>query len=424
MGLLDKFKKKTMDKDLTENAVNDATAQPTEASTKETVTTTSEKTANDGRRFTFVVEDTFQLLDNQGIVVVGNLHGKIAVEDAVYIMHPNGQITLSVINGIEINKGETAQTAEDQPIAIKLSDIKDKAQIQKYTVLTSIRPQTAVDVNKAVENGQLLGLSMEFPRFNQDPNFMSLFVYVACHAHFITPVHINKEPERKGDGTAVFTKDTKMGFLSLTHPSDETKRHLPIFTDWKALRKWENMFNQERVPKVMVVSFPDVVALVKKDLSGAILNPFGPVPVLLSDEYIEKITSLEGYRAEFINKEKQDAKQVKVQSEEQILVGVPAETEEVKLIRETVRAVVTPNADINQVYMLLKLDHLKNKSYFLVVDCDKETEKDSFNQIAAAVKPYLSEVKYLDMISYEQLGNRIKGMENKGLIFDRATFWK
>ena len=133
-----------------------------------------QSTANDDRRFTLVVDDTFQLLDNKGIVVAGKVHGKVKVGDAVYIFRPGGSVMLTQVHSMEIGLGTTATEAENQHVAIRLTDIKDKKEIAKFSVLTSIRPQTVVDVNTAVENPYLLGLSMDYSQYYQNNEYYNL----------------------------------------------------------------------------------------------------------------------------------------------------------------------------------------------------------------------------------------------------------
>lgn len=385
--------------------------------------TVKNEAANNNRRFTFMVEDSLSLDDNNGILVTGNLHGRLAVDDAAYIFHPNGQITLTTVHGIESNNAPVRE-AENQTISIKLADIKDKSLVQKYSVLTSIRPQHVINVNQAVENGQLLGLSMEFKRFCKESDYMSLFVYAVCHAHFLSPVYMSKEPKDNGDGTATFTEGSTLRFLTLNSPADKTKHHLPVFTDSVALQKWKIATGENQPPKSMILRFPDVVTISKKNMDGAVINPFGPVPVLLPGDYIEKITSLAGYKAEFENKENQNAKPIMVEQDTKILLGIPAANEEVTAIREAIATAVIPNVHIIRVYMLLKMDEKQEKSYLMVVDCDRDAEIECFNLIGSVVRPYLKQVKYIEMISYERFGDKIKNMKEKSIIFDRATFWK
>lgn len=255
--------------------------------------------ANDNRRFTYVVDDTFQLLNDQGIVVTGKVYGKIRAGDAVYIFRPDSGIMLTQVHSMEVGPGVAAAEANDQNVAIRFTDIKDKKEIAKFSVLTSIRPQTAVDVNIAVENPYLLGLSMDYPRYYQNKEYFNLLIYEICHAHFAVPIYLDKEPEKQADDIAVFREDTHMQFISIRHPEDETKQVFPVFTDWQALGRWKNVFDKTHPPKTLISSFPDAVTISGKFQGGIVINPYGPVPVYLPAELIKQITDMEGYRKEF-----------------------------------------------------------------------------------------------------------------------------
>ena len=254
---------------------------------------------SDNHRFTLVVEDTFQLLDNNGIVVAGKVYGKIKVGDAVYIFRPGGNVILTQVHSMEIGLRTAASEAENQHVAIRFTDIKDKKEIAKFSVLTSIRPQTVVDVNTAVENPYLLGLSMDYFQYYQDNEYFNLLIYEICHAHFIVPMYLNKEPEKQEGGTAVFREGARMQFISINHPEDETKQVFPVFTDWLALGKWKNVFDKEHPPKTLICRFPDAVAISKNFHGGIVVNPYGPVPVYFSEDLVEQITATEAYRKEF-----------------------------------------------------------------------------------------------------------------------------
>lgn len=247
---------------------------------------------NDNHRFTLVVEDTFQLLGNNGIVVTGKVHGKVKAGDAVYILRPGGNVMLTQVHSMEIGLRTAASEAENQHVAIRLTDIKDKKEIAKFSVLTSIRPQTVVDVNTAVENPYLLGLSMDYSQYYQDNEYFNLLIYEICHAHFIVPMYLNKELEKQEGGTAVFREGARMQFISINHPEDETKQVFPVFTDWLALGKWKNVFDKEHPPKTLICRFPDAVAISKNFHGGIVVNPYGPVPVYLPTDLIERILAL------------------------------------------------------------------------------------------------------------------------------------
>lgn len=363
-------------------------------------------TVNDNHRFTLVVDDTFQLLDNKGIVVTGKVHGKVKVGDAVYIFRPGGNVMLTQVHSMEIGLGTAASEAENQRVAIRLTDIKDKKEIAKFSVLTSIRPQTVVDVNTAVENPYLLGLSMEYSQYYQNNEYFNLLIYEICHAHFIVPMYLNKEPEKQADGTAVFREGARMQFISIDHPEDETKRVFPVFTDWSALGNWKNVFDKAHPPKTLICRFPDAVTISKNFHGEIVVNPYGPVPVYLPADLIERITATEGYRKEFGESKDEAGKvrEVKVEKETRVMVGVPAESTEVKMIRENMILFAKKERTIRRIDLYLKVDETKERTYLCVVDCPEEEAKRIFGAIYQAVGAYFNEVKLMDFITYDRAG--------------------
>lgn len=354
---------------------------------------------NDNRRFFLLVEDVFQLNQNMGIVVVGKVYGKIRVGDAVYLYHPGKAITLATVGGIEIARS-IVQEAENQNVGIRLPDIKDKSELEKYTVMTSIRPQTVVDVNIAVENPQLLGLSMEYSRFNQDMVYLNALTYAICHSHFIVPVYLSKEPESNGDDTCTFREGAEMSFLSVTEP-DTSKNLFPVFTDWNALGQWKNIFTGQS-PRTMILRFPDAVTITKKGHEGLVINPYGPVSIILSMDLIDKIIAMEGYQREFGENAVSPVQEIKMEKETKITVGVPQETPEVRMIRENLITYARKASDIRRIDFFLKIDEKQEHSYLCVVDAVTEDDRKVFDNIYQAVGPYAVEIKYIDFVPYRE----------------------
>lgn len=246
------------------------------------------------RRFTYVVEDTFQLLDNRGVVVVGKVYGKVCEGDEVYIFHPDGAVMRAQVNGMEVGPRMKASAAEDQNVALLFADIKDKKEVAKFSVVTNISPQAEADVNTAVENPYLLGLSMVYAQYYQDDAYFKLLIQESSHAHFIVPLYLDKEPEKNADGTATFREGAHMQFRFVAHPEDNTKLVFPVFTDWLALGMWKDAFDKEHPPRTLICRFQDAVALTKDSRGGIVINPYGPVSVYLPMELIERITASEG----------------------------------------------------------------------------------------------------------------------------------
>lgn len=378
MGIFDKWKKKEK---------------------KETLKS-EEPSANDNRRFTFLVEDTFQLKENQGIVAVGNIHGTVRKHDAVYIMYPGSKITLAEVSGLEIPRKGMVEEATNEPVSIWLNSIKDKSTVSKFSVFTSIRPQTVVDVDTAVENPYILGLSLEYSRFCKETDYLNLLIYEIAHGHYITPVYMSKEPERQEDGSCLMREGSNVGFLSLKDPQDETKDVFPVFTDWKALSKWKNVFNEEHPPRTLILRFQDCVSLVQKSNSGMVINPFGTAPVFLSIDMINKITNLEGYKAEFAKEKKSSVEEKRVEKDTKIMVGLPKETAEVLLIKDALVSYAKHSSIIKRVDLLLKIEENNEKAYLCIVDCPEENCKRVFEELYAAIKPFTNETKIMDFATY------------------------
>lgn len=333
MGLFDKFKKKNtevpvaevkVEEAVTEEVVEEAVAEevseaapvaemPVDEEAKEVVApevkpvepmpaTKQEEpqmaeVANNGRRFTFLVENAKQLNEAEGIMLAGMLYGNVQVGDEVYMLLPNHTMMESKIDGIEVAADQKAESAENQKVVLQFKGIRDINQVPRYTVITSIRPQEKPSADTTIENPHLLGLSMDYPRLNKDPLYMNLLVFELCHAYFLVPARVNNNPLKNGDGTATFQQDTQIRFPGLPDPADSNKSVFTIFTDWLALANWQNLFDEEHPPKAIIMRFPDVVNV--SNGNGIILNAFGPTSIYLPCEVVQKITSLEGYKQEF-----------------------------------------------------------------------------------------------------------------------------
>lgn len=359
------------------------------------------------RRFTLLVENLSVLPEEQGVVVGGILYGTVQKGDEIYIIHPMGNIVTSKVDGIEVGPNQTADHAENQKITMLLRDIKSATQVPKYTVLTSIKPQTTVDTKVAVENPQLLGMSMDYPRLCKDNTYVNLLIYVLCHAHYVVPASVDKEPVNNGNGTVNIQQDTRMRFPSLQDPADKSKNVFPIFTDWAALSNWKNLFDETHPPKSIIMRFPDVVAVCKG--SGVVINAFGPTPVLLSEQMITQIVGMEGYKQEFGGTPAETVKKMQMEQEAKVVVGVPKENDEIKLIKEAMIAQAGKEAEIKRVDFLLKVDVQKERAYLCIVDCPEEQATKLFTGIHKAVAPYLNDVKRLEFLLYgkTQLANDV-----------------
>ncbi len=252
---------------------------------------------NDECRYTLLVEDTFELAEEEGIAAVGVLHGQMKVGDEVYLCHPARPIQKFAVMGMEIGPNHPVFRAKNQKVALQL-EVKDKNKIPKYSVLCSSMPQQQVDGTTAIENPRLVGMTMEYPRLHQNMDYFNLLVYDICHTSFVAPVYVDQVPEENGDKTVTLNRGTQLSFPLVKKWNDETQTVFPVFTDWGALWNWNGVF-ENRPQKTVILRFPDVVSITESGHAGMVINPFGPVPVYLPMDLIRQITQNEGYREEF-----------------------------------------------------------------------------------------------------------------------------
>ncbi len=398
MGLFDKFKKQAateaevVKEEVQEavEAVKEAVGSTTESTVQEEAVVSEEKdnaenpamgVANEGRRFTLLVEDAVDLKDDGGVVVAGMLYGTLQQDDAIYMLLPNGTIALAKADGIEVGPGETAYEAKNQKIALHIRSIKDRNQIPRFTVLTSIRPQQKVDVNVSAENPQLLGLSMDYNRLNQDVTYMSLLIYVICHSHFVVPASTDSP-------TGEMNENTPIHFPSLQDPENKDRAVFPVFTDWNALMNWKNLFDETHPPKSIIMRFQEVLNVSRG--SGIVINAFGPTTIILKPEVIRQIINMDGYKKEFGETTINDADGPK------IYLGIPKENEEVIAVKAAIKAYVQQQEAIRRVDLLLKVTPDGKRTYLCVIDCPDAVAADMTAGILKAASAEMKEVKLME----------------------------
>lgn len=377
MGIFDKFKKKkeyiSETEKATETKLEDGTV------------------ANNGCRFTFMVEDVFSIKE-QGIIVVGFVKGRVSVGDAYYLYHPSEPIGVGMIEGMESAPRQMCSTAENQHVAIKIGNMK-KENVPCFTVLSSIRPQTLIDVNKAVENPQLLGLMSGYDRFCENVGYMNILIYQIVHAKFLLAMYVDKELDQNDNGIVTFNENTTIGFPTVT--SNDNKSAVPVFTDWTALAKWTNVFSEQHLPKTAINSFQDVVCISSNGNDGIVINPFGKNPIFLSNDMITKIVNAEGYRKEFGEGKGSKVKSYTVEKDTKVRIGLPKETEEVILIKDALISFGAANKLVKEIYFFLKIQN-GEYSYFCIMDIPKDNANKIFEEVHKAVAPMLLQGHVVD----------------------------
>lgn len=261
-------------------------------------------------RFVYLIEDKFNYhLDTDDMtIVVGTVHGTVKKHDAVYVIDHTGKTLLTEIKQLESmsSKGtEHPDSCTDAPIALLLG--VSPSEIDKFCVVTNIRPWVNKDVNTAVENPYLLGM-LYGEKFRENNYYFGKFVYALAHAYFLAPVTMSADPEDNGNGTATFKAETQISFPTLSNNNYPGKNTLAIFTDWAELSKWTGAPKDSTgTVSTVILSFPDIVQLASDPgINGCVLNAFGELNLFIPTSLIDHITSLEGYRMEYGDSPKTD----------------------------------------------------------------------------------------------------------------------
>lgn len=422
MGLFDKFKKKNAEeaKDIkvgmpeTEEAVEEVTeeaevvaeAEKTEVSQEvsetkeETAEESTENNEEEDRRFTLLVEKAYQLEDENGVVVVGNLHGKLKKGDKIYVLFPNNRMLISTAEEIEIGPGRRVTEAEDDVVAIQIFEVKKKEQMPAFTIITNIVPSPDAKEGKELENPLLLGMSMEYPKYGQEVTYNNLLIYIMCHTRFVVPAKMNMDNAAPG-------KVPMIQFPSLADPDKKGSYSLPVFTDWNALSRWDGVFDEKHPGQSVVMPFQDAVSVCKG--RGIVINPFGPMVISLSEENIKQIVNMESYKREFGSGEasqkpnpvQQGQQEVKRQNQPQMMLGIPKDDKpEVKAVKEAIITYAKQDADIKRIDLLLKVDLQQRKSFVCIVDCPENETARISAAIQNVVRPQLKEVNDIDFFLY------------------------
>ena len=308
MGLFNKFSKKNAEKEVKDevkteevNEAEEETAQEPKAEenkvidikSKEKKESKDDDNEHKTTRFTLLIDCIKELDNGQGVIVGGNLHGTMNVNDKIFILHPMFKESrvisvdgIQLLEGENVGEGESVEYAKDQRVGLKIMAVKEKARAPKYSVVTNIIPQLAPHPTKPLDNPFLLGLTYEYHRLINDRMFADLFTFTVFSTGYLTPVELEQKPVPGKDGAMKIMPNSKVGFKLLTNPDDQEEKMLAVFTDFAALGRWKSLFEGGNLPNSIMLSF-DKVAEIALANSGYIINPFGPAPVLVAKQNIE-----------------------------------------------------------------------------------------------------------------------------------------
>ena len=258
-----------------------------------------EKKEGREKRCSLLVEEIFESARIQGIMVIGNLHGRVREEDTMYLYQPGKPVKEVQVIGIELGPREVVETAKDCQVGIGL-DIEDINEVSKFAVLSSVKPAEGEMAQRVIENPRLFGLMMEYGRLYQNAAYMGELLYELCYAKFVIPLYMERPPLPQEDGTMAFGEETFVGFRSLKKPGDDSQIVFPAFTDEVATLGWKDAFQTGQPKRFATMQLPHLLVEVDRGHAGLVINPFGPVPVFFPKELLAQVEQSEVFKERYV----------------------------------------------------------------------------------------------------------------------------
>jgi len=365
-------------------------------------------------RFTLMAE-SYAAVEGDCFSVEGQLFGNAKEGEKAYALHRDGTISHLTIMKIEesttfveqVKKEEHEETPETQgQRRVKLFFPKKEAKSPnwQYAVVTNIPYQIEANVNQAVENPYLLGLSCVFFERQGEGEFLNLFFRELVRSHYLVVIETDGSlPMGEKDGTVTLKAGMKITIPHVT--MDRGESALPVFTDWFALGAMDQQMgamNQQMEAgwkrETMIAGFPQIVSMLTKG-EGFVINPYGPQLFYVSPELIHNLMSSPGYQSEFGEAKVQS---VEVKKDAEVLLGYPKENEEVEALHRRLISFAKTHSEIAMLDMLLKSDPDGTKSYLIIVDMPEEHCHECFKEIYESCRDLLHRVPYMDFVTLQR----------------------
>ena len=382
-------------------------------------------------RFTLMAE-SYAAVEGDCFSVEGQLFGKAKEGEKVYALHRDGTISHLTIMKIEesttfaeqVKKEEQEATPETQgQRRVKLFFSRKEALSPdwQYAVITDISYQIEANVNQAVENPYLLGLSCVFFEKQGEGEFLNLFFRELVRSHYLVVIETDGGlPKGEKDGTVTLKAGMKITIPHVT--MDRGESALPVFTDWFALgamdQQMESMNQQMEAGwkrETMIAGFPQIVSMLTKG-EGFVINPYGPQIFYVSPELIQNLMNSPGYQSEFGEAK---ARSMEVKKDTEVLLGYPKKNEEVEALHRRLVSFAKTHSEIALLDMLLKRDESGTTSYLIIVDMPEEHCHACFKEIYESCRDLLHRVPYMDFVTLQR-GDFAKGVRTEAPLYVRG----
>ena len=374
-------------------------------------------------RFTLMAE-SYAAVEGDRLSVEGQLFGNAKEGEKAYALHRDGNISHLTIMKVEesttfaeqVKKEEHEETPETQgqrraKLLFSRKDILSPD--WQYAVITDIPYQIEANVNQAVENPYLLGLSCVFFERQGEGEFLNLFFRELVRSHYLVVIETDGGlPKGEKDGTVTLKAGMKITIPHVT--MDRGESALPVFTDWFALGAMNQQMEAGWKRETMIAGFPQIVSMLTKG-EGFVINPYGPQLFYVSPELIHNLMSSPGYQSEFGEAKVQS---VEVKKDTEVLLGYPEKNEEVEALHRRLISFAKVHSEISMLDMLLKRDETGTTSYLIIVDMPEEHCHECFKEIYESCRDLLHRIPYMDFVTLKR-GDFAKGVRTEAPLYLR-----
>ena len=384
-------------------------------------------------RFTLMAE-SYTAVEEDCFSVEGQLFGKAKAGEKVYALHRDENISHLTVIKIEESAvleeqgeheqkpkiKETLETQGQRRVKLFFSRKEALSPDWKYAVITDIPYQIEANVNQAVENPYLLGLSCVFFEKQGEEEFLNLFFRELVRSHYLVAIETDGSlPKGEEDGSVTLKAGMNITIPHVT--MDRGERALPVFTDWFALGAMDQQMgamNQQMEAgwkrETMIAGFPQIVSMLTKG-EGFVINPYGPQLFYVSPELIHNLMSSPGYQSEFGEAKVQS---VEVKKDTEVLLGYPEKNEEVEALHRRLISFAKVHSEISMLDMLIKSDSDGTTSYLIIVDMPEEHCHECFKEIYESCRDLLHRVPYMDFVTLQR-GDFAKGARSETPLYVR-----
>ncbi len=234
---------------------------------------------NGERRYTMMVVES-----DQDTICTGFVYGEMKVNDAICLhCSDKGDVDATIVEILCDDK--QVSSAKHQMVTIRL-DHSCRDFLLKYSVISSI--QTGVDPS-IIENPGLSGILREYAKFFMDQEYIGTLVYEICMSEYYLIKYTNENVDDER-------------FMSVRLNVNPDKAVLVLFTDWNALLRYSNIFEEDEI-HMEVRNIKECFHLIPAKYDSIVINPFGPKSFIITKDFMRHIQGVLGYNGLFKKQE-------------------------------------------------------------------------------------------------------------------------